>query len=381
MKPHLLRGLGVSLLVALSACGKKEAPTAAAPEVLVTPVVQQDVPIYSTWIGTLNGSVNATIQSQVSGYLIKQDYREGTFVHKDDLLFEIDPRPFQAQLEQAQGQLERAQAALGKANTDVERYRPLVAQQAVSQQELDNALSAQLAAQGAVTATSAAVNQAKLNVEWCSIRSPVDGVAGIALAQVGNLIKQNDQMTTVSTVNPIKVIFNISEREYLQYASMLGKIDRPAAGEGRLELMLENDSVYPHRGRVTVANREVNVTTGTMEIQGFFPNPANLLRPGQYARVRAVVEVRKGALLVPQRAVAELQGAYQVVVVGADGKAEFKAVQPGVRQGSFWVIDRGLAPGEQVVVEGLQRIRPGMTVVARPDTSKAPAQPAPAAKE
>ena len=379
MKPHLLRGLGVILVV--SACGKKEPPAAAAPEVLVTPVLQQDVPIYSTWIGTLNGSVNATIQSQVSGYLIKQDYREGTFVHKGDVLFEIDPRTFQAQLDQAQGQLERAKAALGKANTDVARYTPLAAQQAISQQELDNAISLQQAATGAVTAASAAVDQAKLNLEWSTVRSPVDGVAGIALAQVGNLIKQNDQMTTVSTVNPIKVIFNISEREYLQYASLLNQLGRAAPGEGRLELVLENDSIYPHRGRVVVANREVSVTTGTMEIQGFFPNPANLLRPGQYARVRAVVEVRKGALLVPQRAVAELQGAYQVVVVGADGKAEFKAVRPGVRIGSLWVIDSGLESGEQVVVEGLQRIRPGMPVTAKPDTSKAPAQPAPATKE
>lgn len=378
MKRHLLRGLGVILLVA--ACGKKEPPAAAAPEVLVASVLQQDVPIYSTWIGTLNGSVNATIQSQVSGYLLKQDYREGTFVRKGDVLFEIDPRPFQAQLDQAQGQMERAKAALGKANTDVARYTPLAAQQAISQQELDNAISLQQAATGAVTAAGAAVDQARLNLEWATVRSPVDGVAGIALAQVGNLIKQNDQMTTVSTVNPIKVIFNISEREYLQYASLLNKIGRAAPGEGRLELVLENDSIYPYRGRVEVANREVNVTTGTMEIQGFFPNPANLLRPGQYARVRAVVEVRKGALLVPQRAVNELQGAYQVVVVGADGKADYKAVQPGVRIGSLWVIDSGLEAGQQVVVEGLQRIRPGMPVVARPDTSKAPAQPAPATK-
>ena len=379
MKPHLLRGLGVILFV--SACGKKAPPTPPAPEVLVTPVLQQDVPIYSTWIGTLNGSVNATIQSQVSGYLLKQAYREGSFVHKGDVLFEIDPRTFQAQLDQAQGQLERAKAALGKANTDVARYKPLVEQQAVSQQELDNALSAQQAAQGAMTAANAAVDQARLNLEWSTVRSPVDGVAGIALAQVGNLIKMNDEMTTVSTVDPIKVVFNISEREYLQYSSLLNQIGRAAPGEGRLELVLENDSVYGHRGRVVTANRQVDVRTGTMEIQGLFPNPTNLLRPGQYARVRAVVEVRKGALLVPQRAINELQGAYQVVVVGADGTAEFKAVQPSVRIGSLWVIDSGLEPGEEVVVEGLQRVRPGMKVVARPDTSKAPALPAPSAKE
>lgn len=379
MKPHLLRGLGAILLV--SACGKEAPPAPPAPEVLVTPVIKQDVPIYSTWIGTLNGSVNATIQSQVNGYLLKQEYREGTLVHQGDVLFQIDPRPFQAQLDQAEGQLERAKAALGKANTDVARYKPLVEQQAVSQQELDNALSAQQAAQGAMAATSAMVDQARLNLEWATVRSPVDGVAGIALAQVGNLMKQNDEMTTVSTVDPIKVVFNISEREYLQYSSLLNKIDRAAPGEGHLELVLENDSVYAHRGRVVVANRQVDVRTGTMEIQGLFPNPSNLLRPGQYARVRAVVEVRKGALLVPQRAVNELQGAYQVVVVGADGKADFKAVQPGVRIGSLWVIDRGLESGDQVVVEGLQRIRPGMTVVARPDTSRAPAEAAPAAKD
>jgi membrane fusion protein (multidrug efflux system) len=379
MKPHLLRGLGV--IVVVSACGKKAPPAPPTPDVLVTSVLQQDVPVYSTWIGTLNGSVNATIQSQVSGYLLKQDYREGTFVRQGDVLFQIDPRPFQAQLAQAEGQLERAKAALGKANTDVARYKPLVEQQAVSQQELDNALSAQQAAQGAMTATSAAADQARLNLEWATVRSPVNGVAGIALAQVGNLIKQNDEMTTVSTVDPIKVVFNISEREYLQYSSLLNQIGRAAPGEGRLELVLENDSVYGHRGRVITANRQVDVRTGTMEIQGLFPNPANLLRPGQYARVRAVVQVRKGALLVPQRAVNELQGAYQVVVVGADSTAEFKAVQPGVRIGSLWVIESGLAPGDQVVVEGLQRIRPGMKVAARPDTSKAPADVAPAAKD
>jgi membrane fusion protein (multidrug efflux system) len=379
MKPHLLRGLGV--IVVVSACGKKAPPAPPTPDVLVTSVLQQDVPVYSTWIGTLNGSVNATIQSQVSGYLLKQDYREGTFVRQGDVLFQIDPRPFQAQLAQAEGQLERAKAALGKANTDVARYKPLVEQQAVSQQELDNALSAQQAAQGAMTATSAAADQARLNLEWATVRSPVNGVAGIALAQVGNLIKQNDEMTTVSTVDPIKVVFNISEREYLQYSSLLNQIGRAAPGEGRLELVLENDSVYGHRGRVITANRQVDVRTGTMEIQGLFPNPASLLRPGQYARVRAVVQVRKGALLVPQRAVNELQGAYQVVVVGADSTAEFKAVQPGVRIGSLWVIESGLAPGDQVVVEGLQRIRPGMKVAARPDTSKAPADVAPAAKD
>jgi len=378
MKPHLLRGLGV--LLAVSACGEKAPPAPPAPEVLVTPVLQQDVPIYSTWIGTLNGSVNATIQSQVSGYLLKQDYREGTFVHKGDVLFEIDSRPFQAQLDQAQGQLERSRAALGKANNDVARYTPLAAQQAISQQELDNALSLQQAATGAVTAASAAVDQARLNLEWSTVRSPVDGVAGIALAQVGNLLEQNDEMTTVSTVDPIKVIFNISEREYLRYATL---INRPGetGREGRLELVLENDSVYRHRGRVVIANRQVDVKTGTMEVQGLFPNPGNVLRPGQYARVRAAMELRKGALLVPQRAINELQGAYQVVVVGADGKAEFRAVQPGARFGSLWVIDSGLQPGEQVIVEGLQRVRPGMAVTAKPDTSRAPAGAAPAPKD
>jgi membrane fusion protein (multidrug efflux system) len=369
MKPHLLRGLGVILLV--SACGKKEAPAPAVPEVVVTPVVQRDVPIYSTWIGTLDGSVNATIQSQVSGYLVGKDYREGAFVHAGEVLFRIDPREFQSQLEQAEGQLERAKAALGKANTDVARYKPLVEQQAVSQQELDNAISAQSAAQGAVTAASATVAQAKLNLEWATVRSPVDGVAGIALAQVGNLIKQADQMTTVSTVNPIKVVFNISEREYLQYSALINRPEQRASGGGQLELVLENDSIFGQRGRVVIANREVDVKTGTMAVQGLFPNPGNILRPGQYARVRAAMEIRKGALLVPQRAVAELQGAYQVVVVGADNKAEVKTVQPGSRLGSLWVIDRGLEPGDQVVVEGLQRVRSGMTV-----TTKTAAPPA-----
>jgi membrane fusion protein, multidrug efflux system len=355
----------VAGIATATACGKKAPAAPPAPEVVVAAVTQQDVPVYSTWIGTLDGFVNATIQSQVSGYLLSRDYKEGSFVRKGDLLFQVDPRESQAQLDQAQGDLARAQASLSKANTDVARYTPLVAQQAISQQELDNALAAQRFATGSVKAAEAAVAQAKLNLDWTQVRAPIDGVAGIAQAQVGNLIKPNDPMTTISTVDPIKVLFNITEREYLKYAQMISQAGRREGAEGKLEIVLENDSVFGHRGRVSVAGRQVDIQTGTMSMQGVFPNPGNILRPGQYARVRAVMEVKKGALLVPQRAVAELQGAYQVGVVGADSTVDIRAVKPSDKFGSLWVIDQGLQPGDRVIVEGLQRVRPGMKVVPK----------------
>lgn len=376
IRPKTPLVLLVAGIATVTACGKKAPAAPAAPEVIVAQVTQQDVPVYSTWIGTLDGYVNATIQSQVSGYLLSRDYKEGSFVQKGDLLFQIDPRESQAQLDQAQGDLARAQASLSKARTDVARYTPLVAQQAISQQELDNALAAERFATGSVKAAEAAVSQAKLNLDWTQVRAPIDGVAGVAQAQVGNLIKPNDPMTTISTVNPIKVLFNITEREYLKYAEMINQPGIRQGAEGKLEIVLENDSVFGHRGRVNVVGRQVDIQTGTMAMEGIFPNPGNILRPGQYARVRAVMEVKKGALLVPQRAVAELQGAYQVGVVGADSTVDIRPVKPSDKSGSMWVIDQGLQPGDRVIVEGLQRVRPGMKVVpktAAPADSAAPA--------
>jgi membrane fusion protein, multidrug efflux system len=349
-----------------AACAKKEPPPAVVPDVLVTDVIQRDEPIYSEWIGTLDGFVNAEIHPKVEGYLLKQAYREGTLVRQGDTLFQIDPRQFQAALDQSKGILARSQARLAKAKVDVDRYTPLVAQQAVSQQELDNALAAEREASAAVDAARANVAQAQLNLDWSRVTSPITGVVGIALAQVGDLVNPQTLMTTVSQVDPIKVHFNISEKEYLRYAERINDPGADPARQGNLELVLDDGSVFPEKGKVLVANRQVDVRTGTMEVRGSFANPGNILRPGQYAKVRATMETKKGALLVPQRAVSELQGAYLVGVVGADGKADLRPVQPAERIGSLWIIDKGLQPGEKVIVEGLAFVKPGMTVNAKP---------------
>ncbi|MCI0410284.1 MAG: efflux RND transporter periplasmic adaptor subunit, partial [Acidobacteria bacterium] len=268
-----------------AACAKKEAPPTVIPDVQVVEVIQRDEPIYSEWIGTLDGFVNAEIHPNVEGYLLKQAYKEGTLVKQGESLFLIDPRQFQAELDQAKGMLARSQATLAKAKLDVERYTPLAAQKAISQQELDDALAAEREASAAVDSARASVAQAQLNLDWTRVAAPITGVVGIALAQVGDLVNPQTLMTTVSQVDPIKVHFNISEKEYLRYAE---KINRPIppeeAGEGRLELVLDDGTVFPERGRVLVANRQVDVKTGTMEVRGSFANPGNILRPGQYAK-------------------------------------------------------------------------------------------------
>jgi membrane fusion protein (multidrug efflux system) len=366
-----------------AACAKKEAPPAVIPDVQVVEVTQRDEPIYSEWIGTLDGFVNAEIHPKIEGYLLKQAYKEGTLVQQGDTLFQIDPRQFQAALDQAKGVLARNQATLAKAKLDVQRYTPLAASKAISQQELDNAIAAESEAAAAAASAKASVEQAQLNLDWTRVASPITGVVGIALAQVGDLVNPQTVMTTVSQVDPIKVHFNISEKEYLRYAE---KINRPIppeeAAEGKLELVLDDGTIFPERGRVLVANRQVDVKTGTMEVRGSFANPGNLLRPGQYAKVRATMETKKGALLVPQRAVSELQGAYLVGVVGADGKADIRNVKVGQRIGSLWIIDQGLNPGDKVIVEGLAFVKPGMKVNAKPAPAEgeAPPPPSPPAK-
>ena len=350
-----------------AACAKKEAPPAVIPDVQVTDVIQRDEPIYSEWIGTLDGFVNAEIHPKIEGYLLKQAYKEGTLVKQGDTLFQIDPRQFQAALDQAKGVQARSQASLAKAKLDVERYTPLAAQKAISQQELDNAVAAEREAAAAADSAKANVTQAQLNLDWTRVSSPITGVVGIALAQVGDLVNPQTLMTTVSQVDPIKVHFNISEKEYLRYAEKINQpIPPEEAAEGKLELVLDDGTVFPERGKVLVANRQVDVKTGTMEVRGSFANPGNILRPGQYARVRATMETKKGALLVPQRAVSELQGAYLVGVVGSDGKADIRNVKVGERIGSLWIIDKGLNPGDKVIVEGLAFVKPGMTVNAKP---------------
>jgi membrane fusion protein (multidrug efflux system) len=369
-----------ALVVALtlSACSKSAPPPPPPPDVVVADVIQKDVPIYAEWVGTTEGNITAQIRARVQGYLQRRGYDEGTLVRAGDLLFMIDPRPYQAAFDQARGDLGRAQAVLTKAQQDVTRYTPLAAEKAISQEELDNAVQASRAAKAAVDSSRAMVEKAQLNLDWTQVKSPIDGIAGIAIAQIGDLVSENTLLTTVSQVDPIKVSFPISEQEYLRYADGI-ELNNPKPREAKLELILADGNVYPERGRASVANREVDVKTGTMLIVALFPNSRSLIRPGQYAKVRANTETRRGALLVPQRAVQELQGAYQVAVVGADNKVAMRTVKAGARVGDLWVINEGLKPGERIVVEGLQKVRDGATVNPKPAEPVAAAQAEPAA--
>jgi membrane fusion protein, multidrug efflux system len=368
----------------LIGCQKQQKPAMAPPEVEVMEVVQKDVPIYSEWVGGLEGFINAHIQPRVTGHVISQHYREGSFVKKGTLLFLLDQRPFQVALEQARARLWQAQAALGKTEIDVKRLAPLAEEKVVSQQDLDNAVHANLANKAAVAAAEAEVAQAELNLNYTKITSPIDGLAGIAQAQIGDLVGPNSTLTTISTVDPIKVYFSVSEQEYLDYVKENPDAVKRAAQEGHfeLEMILADGSFYSHKGRFSLADRQVDVRTGALRLQGLFPNPANILRPGLYARVRAITKMKKGALLVPQRAVTELQGAYQVAVVGTDEKIDIRSVKPGDRVDSMWIIDQGLKPGERVVVEGILRVKAGMIVNPRPfpvttEAEFAPPRPGP----
>ncbi len=377
---------------------KKQTPVAAQPpEVEVVQVLQQDVPIFAEWIGTTDGLVNAKIRAQVSGYLLKQTYQEGKTVKKGELLFEIDPRPFKAALDQATAQLAMAKARLGKTELDVKRYTPLAREKAISQQELDDAVQANLAAKGGVQSAEAAVEQARLNLDFTRIVSPIAGIAGTAIVQLGDLVgpSATSELTTVSTVNPIKVYFPISEQEYMDFVQSRERTGRrqSKASDMVLELILADGSVFPQPGKLSFADRQVDVKTGTIRVAALFPNPEDILRPGQYARVRALTETRQNALLVPQRAVTELQGGFQVAVVGPDNKVTIRNVKASARVGSLWVVDEGLKPGERVVMEGVQKVREGQAVTPKaaaaelqsgpgtsPSSSTKPA-PAPAAKK
>jgi membrane fusion protein (multidrug efflux system) len=370
--------VAVGIVIAFAGCRKREPPPPPAPEVEVTPVIQKDVPVVSEWIATLDGSVNSDIRPKIEGYLLRQLYKEGQFVHVGARLFEIDPRQFRAALEQAQGAVGQAEAQLAKAKKDVERFTPLAADRAISQQELDNALSAERAAQAAYASAVAAVDQAALNLGWTHVTSPIEGIVGIAKSQVGDLVNTDTVMTTVSTVDPIRVSFGISEKEYLRFARQINRPNYATTQQGPfLDLVLDDGTVFAQKGRAVLVDREVDPRTGTMTIRGFFPNPGNILRPGQYGRVRAALDTKTGALLVPQRAVTEVQGAFRVAVVDAQGKVDVRAVEPGERVTGLWVIDKGLNPGESVAVSGLQYVRPGMTVKAKPVAAPA-ADPGPA---
>jgi len=358
--------VAAGLLGALVAggCGEPEGPATTAVDVVVAPVAQRDVPVIEEWIGTTAGNIDAQIRAQVSGYLLSREYQEGGAVRQGDLLFRIDPRPAQAALDAARGDLGRAEAALQKSRLDVERFTPLVAEGAVSRQELDNAIQARRAGEAAVATARAAVEKARLDLSFTEIRSPIDGIAGVAVAQIGNLVGPSDPqpLTSVSQVDPILVVFPLAERDYLRFARA-----RESGDDTRnvpLELVLGDGSTHPHPGVVVVADREVDPRTGTLTLKGSFPNPGGILRPGQYARVRATVATKAGALLVPQRAISELQGVSQVAVVGADDKVSLRVVQPGIAHGNLRVIEQGLSAGERVVIEGIQKVRDGSSVRA-----------------
>jgi RND family efflux transporter MFP subunit len=388
-KRYLLVGgvLGLILLaLILGAVRPSKQAMGAQPSTLDVEVVQiekEDVPIYADWIGTLDGLVNADVRAQVTGYLLKQGYQEGSLVRQGQLLFQIDPRPFQAALDQAQGQLAQAKAALANAEAvqhrtelDVQRYKPLAEQQAASQQDLDNAVQNNLAAIATVETAKAqiktyeaAVETAKINLDFTRLVSPIDGVAGQAQLQVGALVSPNSGVvTSVSTVDPIKVYFTVSEPQYLSWRRRFPTEESrlQADRELRLQLILADGSTYPREGKFYFADRQVNETTGAIRIAGLFPNPNNILRPGGYAKVRAVIRTQPGALLVPQRAVSELQGGYQIAVVGADNRVDVRTVTVGDRVDNRWIIANGLSPGDRIVVEGVQRMRNGVRVNPKP---------------
>lgn len=382
-----------------TACNKKQQTVEAAPpDVEVTTVVQKDVPITKEWVATMDGFVNAQIRAQVSGYVQKQVYTNGSAVAKGAPLFLIDPQPFQAAVDQAQGNLEQAkgklaqaeadlqkgQALLGKTENDVKLYTPLAKEKAVSQQELDDAVQSNLAAKAqveadratiqaakaSIVAASAAVETAKLNLGFTKITSPVDGIAAIATAQVGDLVgPQSGALTTVSTMNPILVNFNPSEQEYLAVVNQIGGSPGSIDDAGKklvFNLQLANGTAYPQTGRLYAVNREITVTTGTILVQVTFPNPRNVLRPGGFGKISTVSRIQQGALLVPPRSVSDVQGTYLMAVVGNDDKITIRPVTPGSRVGSMLIIDKGLKPGDRIVVEGIQKVKEGVRVNPKP---------------
>ncbi len=361
--------IGLASILFFQGCTNgASAPAPPVPTVEVATVVQQDVPIYSNWVAVLDGYVNAQIQPHVSGYIIRQDYREGSVVRKGQVLFEIDPRPFQAALDQAKAQLAQAEAQLGKANLDVQRDTPLAQQRAIAQAQLDTEIQAKLGAQALVLAAKANIEQAQLNVEWTKVTSLVTGIAGIAQVQIGNLIGPSSVLTSVSQVDPIKAYFTVSEQEFTDFHRRFPTEQSVEQQRKRipLQLLLGDGSVYEHPGTIYFADREVNPATGAIRIAGVFPNPNNLLRPGGYGRIRASARTQNGALLIPQRAVIELQGGHQVAVVGNDNKVSVRPVTVADRVGDSWIVTEGLKPGEQVIVEGVMKVRDGATVKAVP---------------
>jgi len=358
--------------------------TASAPppplvQVEVADVIQKDVPIQMEWVGTTDGSNNALIRAQVSGYLLKRPYTEGAFAKKGDLLFQLDPSKFQTALDQALGELAKAQAQFTKSKQDVDRDTPLAKEGAISQKELDDSVQSHAATKGSLAAAKAAVEQAKLNLGWTRIVAPIDGIVGISKAQIGDLIDASTELTSISTLDPIKVYFPVSEQEYFEAAEKIqqGYKDKQEGKEyslANLELVLGGEKLYPHKGKFYLVDRQVDQKTGTIRVAALFPNPNNLLRPGQFARVRVVTKTKEKAILVPQRAVTEMQGNHQVAVVTPENKVDIRPIKVGQRSGSLWIINQGLKPGERVVVEGLQKVKAGMTVDPKPFQEQQPEQ-------
>jgi len=351
------------VLASLGGCSaKEETPPAPPPGVTIAPVVQKEVAIRQEWVGTTVGNVDADIRPKVDGYLVSRLYNEGSYVEKGQAMFQLDKRQAQAAVEQATGNLERARAALEQAKIDVRRYTPLVAQKAVSQAELDKAQSSERAATASVDSDQAVLDNAKLNLGWTAVTAPISGIAGVAKVAIGDLMTPATVMTTLSNVNPIYVDVSVAEQDYMRFTREKSN----SASRQNLELILGDGTVYPRPGKVLFVNREVDSRTGTIQVRGEFPNPGNVLRPGQYARIRAITELRKNAFLIPQQSVSELQGVYQVGVVGADNKVTIKTVKLGPLFGDMWVVESGLQPGENVIVDGLQRVRTGVTVAPTP---------------
>jgi membrane fusion protein (multidrug efflux system) len=364
--------LGAFLFVSLVGCAKKEeAPKPGPPEVQVTEAVQQDVPLYQEWVAQLNGPINADITPKVQGYLLTQNYQNGFFVKKGQLMFEIDPRPFVAALDQAKAQVAVAQANLGEAENNVARDTPLVAQNAIPKKQLDTDQSTLAANQAQLDAAKAQMVNAQLNLEWCKVYSPIDGIAGIANSQVGDLVGTSTKMTTISQVNPIWAYFNIPESAYLANAEKVAAIIRGGSRQSiprDIEYIQANDISYPERGSIIFVNRQIGTQTGTIQMAAAFPNPEAALRPGGFGRVRIRTGTAKDALLVPQPAVIEVQSQYMVVVLTPDNKAKFQPVKMGDRVGPNWIVTEGLKPGERVVVEGIQRVQ--MFAAAAPEMAK-----------
>jgi membrane fusion protein, multidrug efflux system len=376
--------LGFATIVSFG-CGKMGPPPAGPPAVEVVEVAQKDVPITREWVATFDGFVNAQIRAQVSGLLLKQNYANGSYVKEGMPLFQIDPRPFQAALDQAAGKLsqskadlQRAQAQLGKTELDVARYTPLAKESAISQQELDDAIQANLAAKAqveqekaAIEAARAAVESAKLNLGFTRIVSPINGVSAISTAQVGDLVGSPGMaaLTTVSTVDPILASITPSEQDYLatvRYATQAGMSEDAVLRKLEWQLKLSDGSTFPHTGRFYAIDRQIDIRTGAILVRIQFPNPGNMLRPGGFGSVSTVARIQHNALLVPQRAVRELQGGYLVAVVDHENKASLRPVKMGPKVGSWWIVNEGLKPGERVVAEGVQEVREGAVVAPKP---------------